>query len=147
MLYTSQNKSFKQHVHPSLRRRIRIFIVMAVIMFAIVLFDIIQGTLGLEVAVVSIVIGSVVGYISSRIFHLSWDHDGNHVVGRIDKIGLFVLVAYIAFEIVRASLVQEWLPASTSAITFAFVASALITRVLGLRGRIVRILKQEHIFK
>ncbi len=145
MLYTSNKNNFKQHVHPTLQRRIRMFMVMSAVMLAIVLFDIARGTLAIEWALLSLVIGALVGFISSRIFHLSWNQDGNRVVGRIDKIGWFVLAAYIIFEIARSFLFQEWLPESATAITFAFVASALVSRVFGLRGRIIRILTEENI--
>jgi len=145
MLYTFRSKSFKEHVHPSLKRRIKIFMVIGAIMLAVMATDIVQGTLSIELALISIVLGGIVGFVTSRIFHLSWSHDGNRVVGRIDTVGWAVLALYIAFEIGRSFFFQEWVPASATAVTFAFVASALITRVLGLRGRIIEILKKEQI--
>jgi hypothetical protein len=145
MLYDSHKKNFKHHVHPSLQRRIKIFMVIAAIMLAVVAYDVIGQTLRIELALLSLAIGAVVGFASTRIFHLSWSRDGSHVVGRIDRIGWMVLAAYIIFEIARATFFQWWLPASATAITFAFVASALISRVVGLRGRIIRILKEEKI--
>lgn len=148
MLYTHQNKNFQQHVHPTLQRRIRIFFVIGAISLAIVGWDIVQGTLGIPYALVSVLVGAVVGWLTSRIFHLSWEHDGQRVVGRIDKIGWFVLAAYIVFEIARSILFQDVIHTGSdaTAITFAFVSSALISRMFGLRGRIVRILKEEKIF-
>ncbi len=146
MLYTHQNKPFKQHVHNTLKRRIKTFMVLAAIMLAIVIVDIAMGSLNIGWALFSIAIGAVIGFVSTRIFHLSWNKDGEQVVARVDKIGWIVLVAYIVFEIVRSSLFMKWLPDSATAITFAFVASALISRVFGLRGRIIRILQKEGIF-
>ena len=145
MLYTFKNKNFKQHVHPSLKKRIKIFMVIGAVMLAIMIANIVQGNLSIELAAISIVLGGVVGFITSRIFSLSWSHDGQHVVGRIDRLGWIVLALYIGFEIVRSIFFQQWVPASATAVTFAFVASALITRVLGLRGRIVDVLKKENI--
>jgi len=146
MFYTSKHKNFKQHVHPSLQRRIRIFFGMGGVMLAIVLFDIYKATLSPEWALLSVVIGTVVGFITSRILHLSWSHDGSHVVSRIDKVGWVVLALYIVFEIARSYFFQTWLPASATAITFAFISAALIARVFGLRGRILRILEEEKVF-
>lgn len=130
-----------------LRRRIRIFLVLSGVMFAVVVRDIVVGELSLPIALASVALGGVVGFFSSRIFHLSWHDDGKKVVGRIDTLGWVVLGLYVAFEIARSTLLTDFFPTfPATAITFAFVASALITRVLGLRGRILRILKEEEIF-
>lgn len=136
-----------RHVHPRLQRRMRLFIGMGVIMFLLVIWDISQGTMSIGLALVGIVIGALVGVVSSRIFHLSWDHDGQQVVGRVDAIGWFILAAYIVFEIIRATLFETVIHTAytSTAITFTFVSAALISRVFGLRGRISRILKEEKI--
>jgi len=146
MFYTIKNKNFKQHVHPSLQRRIRIFFGMGGVMAAVVAYDVAQATLSIEWAFVAIIVGLFVGWFTSRILHLSWSHDGMQVVSRIDTIGWLVLAAYIIFEVVRASFFQWWMPESATAITFAFISAALISRVFGLRGRILKILTEEKIF-
>jgi hypothetical protein len=141
-------QDFMHHVHPSLRRRIRIFLVMGGVMLLIVLWDIFQGTMSVPLAAVGIVVGAFIGFFSSRIFHLSWDKEGEKVVGRIDALGWLVLAAYVIFEIVRATLFETVIHTgfTATAIAFAFIASALIFRVVGLRGRILRILKEEQVF-
>jgi cytochrome c oxidase subunit IV len=148
-LYSSHGKDFQKHVHKNLQRRLRLFFIISAIMFLLALFDVYNGTLTIGIALISIVIGSVVGFISSRIFHLSWEKDGEVVVGRIDTVGWIVLVAYILFEIARTTFFSDvlHLAASATAITYVFVASALISRVLGLRGRMLRILKEEKVFE
>lgn len=148
MLYTTRNNNFRQNVHPSLQKRLRIFLIMGGIMFVVVAWDIVSGVLSVPFAGAAIVVGGVVGWFTSRIFHLSWNHDGQRVVGRIDTIGWIVLATYIAFEIARAVLFETviHLGAATTAITFAFVSSALISRMFGLRGRIIQILKEERVF-
>jgi hypothetical protein len=147
MLYSSEGKDFGQHIHPRLRRRIRIFITISAIMLAVMFWDIYKGMLGILFALVALVIGGIVGYLTSRIFHLSWDADGEKVVGRIDAIGWIVLGVYIAFEIARATFFEVVHTGySPAAITFAFVSAALFARVLGLRGRILKVLKEEKVF-
>ena len=146
MLYKTGKNNFENHVHPNLKRRIQIFLLIGGIMLVVMLWDVASQTLPLGLAAISIVLGGIVGFLTSRIFHLSWSHDGQHVVGRIDTLGWAVLALYIGFEIARSFFFQEWVPHSATAITFAFVASALITRVLGLRGRIIDVLKKEQVF-
>ena len=145
MLYTTDNTSFKHQVHTSLQRRLRIFIVMGVIIILVMVSDVVRGLLPVWIAGISLLLGSIIGLVSSRIFNLTWDKDGEQVVGKIDVIGWVVLGAYILFEVARSILVQHWLPAEATAITFAFIGPALITRVLSLRGRIITILKNEEV--
>jgi hypothetical protein len=148
MLYRSKGKEFSHHVHQSLRRRIRIFLIISAIMLVVALGDIFNGTLSLGVALLSIIVGGGIGFFTSRIFHLSWQKDGELVVSRIDKIGVIVLILYIAFEIARAYVFQSVivLSSSAAAVTYVFVASALISRVVGLRGRVLKILNENDVF-
>lgn len=117
-------------------------------MLLLVLWDIATGALTIPIALIGIVIGAIIGFFSSRIFHLSWDKDGEKVVGRIDTIGWIVLALYIVFEIIRSTLFATIFASASSptAVTFAFIAAALIARVFGLRGRILKILEEEQIF-
>jgi multisubunit Na+/H+ antiporter MnhE subunit len=148
MLYTHRSKNFRHHVHPTLQRRIRIFFVIGALSLVFVARDIWSGTLSWQWALVGLVLGTCVGWFTSRIFHLSWAHDGQQVVGRIDRIGWMVLAAYIIFEIIRATLFTTVIHTGSdpTAITFAFVSAALISRMFGLRGRILRILTDEKVF-
>ncbi|MDB5189966.1 MAG: hypothetical protein JWN49_292 [Parcubacteria group bacterium] len=148
MLYTTDGADFSQNVHPNLRRRIRMFLIIGAVMLAILATNIVRGQVGLVVSLISLVIGAIVGFISSRIFHLSWDKDAEVVVGSIDTIGFVVLGLYILFEVARTYVFTSLIHVggSSTAITFAFVSSALIFRVFGLRGSIIRVLKQERIF-
>ncbi|MEO6536898.1 MAG: hypothetical protein ABIT47_04355 [Candidatus Paceibacterota bacterium] len=148
MLYTTNGENFSENVHPNLRRRIRIFLIIGALMLVILAANIVRGHIGLAVTCISLIIGALVGFISSRIFHLSWDKDAEVVVGSIDTIGFVVLALYIIFEVARSYVVTSviHLSGSSTAITFAFISSALIFRVLGLRGSIIRVLNQEHIF-
>jgi hypothetical protein len=147
MLYTHKKTNFKHHVHPSLQRRIRLFLIIGALSLALVAYDVYNGTLSLGIAALAVVIGAVVGVITSRIFNLSWSHDGEQVVGRIDIIGWIVLVAYILFEVARSIFFTSVIHTGSdpTAITYAFVASALVSRVLGLRGRIICVLRQEKV--
>ncbi|HVW67247.1 MAG TPA: hypothetical protein VHA78_06010 [Candidatus Peribacteraceae bacterium] len=153
MLYTSRNKNFKHHVSPQLQRRMRIFLIIAFCMLVIAVTHVAQDNLNPYVVLGSVIGGAVVGVVTTRIFHLSWDHDGQKVVGRIDKIGLAVLVLYVLFEIARSMLFEKLMPAEASSALsqasiagFIFIAAALISRVVALRGRMINILREQKIF-
>ena len=146
-LYTSEGKDFKHQVHPTLQRRISLYLVIGGIAFLVVARDIYGGFLSPLIALVVVIIGAFAGFLTSRIYHLSWNEDGAHVIGRIDTIGWVVLALYIIFELARTTLFKTILPTGfdPTAITFAFIASALTSRVLGLRGRILQILNEEKV--
>lgn len=144
----TKTESFLAHTHPTLQRRVRLFILAGTIMLLVVLWDIMHHTMSVPLALAGIVVGALAGFASSRIYHLTWDHDGQRVVGRIDLVGWIVLILYIAFEVIRALLFESVIHTgfTATAITFTFVSSALISRVFGIRGRILRILKDEAVF-
>ncbi|CAN5754268.1 hypothetical protein BH11PAT2_BH11PAT2_01980 [soil metagenome] len=148
MLYTKDGEDFSNSVHPNLRRRIRMFLIIGAIMLVILALNVVRGQVGVLVSIISLVIGAIVGFISSRIFHLSWDTNAEVVVGSIDRVGFVVLGFYILFELARTYVLSSvvHVSGSSTAITFAFIASALIFRVFGLRGSIIRVLKEERIF-
>lgn len=131
----------------------RIFLIIAFCMLVIAETHVMQDHINPFIVLGSVVVGAAVGIVTTRIFHLSWDHDGQKVVGRIDKIGLAVLVLYVIFEIARSMLFEKLMPASTSAslsaatiVGFIFIAAALISRVLALRGRMIKILREQKVF-
>jgi hypothetical protein len=146
VLYTDEGQGFGQHVHPRLKRRIKMLMVIGGLMLVVVIYDMMTGTLGVVIGIASIIVGSVIGFFSSRIWHLSWDRNGDKVVGRIDTIGWIVLAAYVIFEIARSLFFQDVVHlGEPTALTFAFVSAALIARIFGLRGRILKVLKDEKI--
>ncbi len=148
MLYTSGGEKFEHHIHTTLRRRIRTFLILALVMLLIVFLDITRGQLSMAWAAAGVAIGGVVGVLTSRIFHISWDRDAKRVIGRVDTLGFVFIGLYAAFEIGRTVLFETLIHTSfpASAIAFAFVSGALIGRVLGMRGRILRVLKEEKVF-
>ena len=149
MLYTAHGKNFKHHVHPRLQRRLRLFFILSAVMLLLALLDIYHGILSIQWAVVSIIVGGCVGIITSRVFKLSWKKDGEMVVGQIDTLGWIILALYIGFEILRATVFSTVFHVSddaSTAITYMFVSSALISRAFGLRGRMIKVMKQEKVF-
>lgn len=147
MLYTNRNKSFKHHVHPVLQNRIRLFLLMEGIMLTIVLWNILEGYISIPLALIGAAIGAVVGFFSSRMFHLSWSKNGKQIVGQIDRTGWIILVIYTLYGSIRLFLFESVIHTEYPilAITLVFVSSELIFRVLGLRGKILRILKEERV--
>lgn len=139
---------FKEHVHPNLRRRMRMFLAIGFVMSLLVVWDILHETVSIPIALISVLVGLLLGWLTSRIFHLSWNGDLEKVVGKIDLLGGIVLALYIIFEVSRVFLFERFVHitvATGTAITFALVSSALIGRVLALRRRVFDLLKKEKV--
>jgi hypothetical protein len=115
-------------------------------MLGVVLYDIFQKTLPLEFATFGILIGLVLGIISARRYHLSWDKDAKKIVSRLDLIGIIILVLYIGFVIVRSKLIGIFVQGPVvGAVSFSITAGVMIGRVVGTRNAIIEILREREI--
>jgi hypothetical protein len=80
-------------------------------------------------------------------FHISWNHDAKKVVSRFDVYGVIILVLYIFFEIFREKIVGYFThDIQVGTVGFALLAGIMFGRVLGTRGKIMKILKEQHVF-
>jgi len=115
-------------------------------MLGVVLYEIFIKILPLEFAVVGIFIGLLLGIISARMYHLSWNHDAKKIVSRLDVIGIIILVLYMGFVIVRSRLIGYFVAAPVvGAVGFSTTAGVMLGRVIGTRNAIIEILKEREI--
>lgn len=142
----SHRHIYKKHVHSRLLLQLIIFIVVSVIMFGIVAYDIFEGILGLQLAVIGIVIGVIAGYLVGKYYGIKWHEDSQKIVTRMDKFGVIVIIIYVGFSIFRRQLLGQFVhgPALT-AITFASVGGVMTGRLLAITGNINKILKEKKI--
>jgi hypothetical protein len=139
-------KHARKHIDKRLRSRLRLYLILAAVMVGIVISNWLRHRLSLEFSIIDMVAGVMVGIISSRMFHISWDHDAQKVVSQMDLLGGIVLGTYIVFEITREVLFNHYLASLALAATLAFAAGTMIGRVLGTRGKIVKILREQGVF-
>jgi hypothetical protein len=136
-----------RHIDTRLRNRIRLYFIISLVLLLVVLFDIFTGVMPLLVALIGLVIGGGMGILASRMFHLSWDRDGRKIVSRMDVFGIVILVLYVLTSLFRRLVIGYFVhgPAITG-MTFDILTGVMFGRVLGMRGRIIRILKEEGVF-
>lgn len=135
------------HLDKRLRLRLRIYFIIAIVMLGIVFYDFVIGKIGPSLSFLGILIGIGVGIISARMYHISWNHSASKVVGKLDLFGGFILVLYIMFELGKEKIVAYFVQGPTvGALSFSILAGAMIGRVLGTRGRILDVLKEQKIF-
>lgn len=147
MLKLSRPRSTQKHVDKKLRNRLRLYLVISIALLAVVLYDIVVGIVPLLLAFIGMAIGGVVGILASRMYHLSWDHDGKKVVSRMDVFGIVILVLYIASALVRRQVIGYFVHGpAIGGVSFALVTGIMFGRVFGMRGRIIKVLKEQDVF-
>lgn len=141
-----ERRVFQKHVHPKLRFRMRLFFVLGILMSFIVLRDIIERVMSIHLALLSILVGILIGWFSSRVFRFDWDGGADKVVGKVDIVGVLVLIAYTLFEITQRIIFTKFIHVPlTAAMTFAFISFLFIGRGLGMRRRILDLLEEERV--
>jgi len=134
------------HVDKKLKFRLRLYFIIAVIMFLVVLYDVFTNILSLEFAVVGVIAGIVVGVLSARMYQLSWDKDAEKIVSRLDLAGTVYLVLYIVFAIFRTKIIELFVHGPViGAISFSIITGVIIGRVIGTRGAILKVLEEQGI--
>lgn len=136
-----------KHIDTKLRNRLRLYFAISLVLLMVVLYDVFTQVMPLLYALIGLVIGGGMGLIASRMFHLSWDRDGRKIVSRMDIFGIIILMLYILTSLFRRSVIGYFVhgPAITG-VTFALLTGIMFGRVFGMRGRIIRILKDRHVF-
>jgi hypothetical protein len=143
--------SLQKHIHhvdKKLQTRLRLYFLIASVLFIVFLYNIIRGALRWDLGIISLLIGIFIGIISSRMYHISWDKNAKKVIGRLDIYGIIILILYVVLEIFRDKLVTFVThDFEVGTIGFAILAGIMFGRVLGTRGKIIQVLKEQRVFK
>jgi uncharacterized membrane protein len=119
-------------VDTKLRVRLGIFLLISIILFGVVAFDVFQGYAQWWLAGISILIGLGIGYILGRLVNVRWHETEEKVITQMDTVGAIAIGAYILLAISRNYLLGEFFTGTAlTTITFAAVAGILLGRFLG----------------
>lgn len=138
--------SINHHLDKKLRTRLRIYLVISVILFCLVLYNILIGDLNLPVSILAILIGVGIGILSARMFKISWNKDAQRVISRLDTFGIIIIGLYIIFGTIRTRVLEHFLPMpQVTALSFALASGLILGRFLGMRGKIIKVLKEQKV--
>lgn len=127
--------------------QLRIYVLISIILISILIYNVARGALSLNYGLLGLFIGIGIGIITSRMFHISWNKDAQKVVSRLDTFGIVILILYILFEIFKEKLVGYITHDVQVATTgFAILAGNMFGRIIGTRGKIMHILKEQKVF-
>ena len=134
------------HVDKKLRFRIIVYFVISFIMFCVVFFDIFKQYIHPLLAAICVIVGVGIGIITTRMFHISWDQDTKKVMARLDLFGGIILVGYICVSFMRGRIIGQYVHGpAVGAVSFSFLAGTMLGRVLGTRGKVMKILKEQNL--
>jgi hypothetical protein len=92
----------------------------------------------------ALLLGGGIGVIITRIYKISWDHNAEKVIHHLDLYGIVILVLYGLFEFFRTTIVGYFIQGPSVALTsLALLAGLMIGRVLGIRGKISAVIKEN----
>jgi hypothetical protein len=121
--------------------RLRIYLIVMITIFAVIVIEVVQGRIIIQWALVGILIGLLVGTIVTRMYNLSWDEESNTVVGKMDGIGIVILVGYLIWEFTKSYFLGYWVQGSIlSAILLGITAGSMLARVVSNKRNIEQIL-------
>jgi len=136
--------NFKEYIDAKLIRRLKILVLILVVMAGVVVYEIFISNINIFLATGGLFLGFVIGLIAGRMFSIEWHEESSKVVGRLDALGIAVLVLYILFSIARHWIFAHWLTGAVlSAFTFTFIEGAMLGRVMSLRFSIKKVLTEQ----
>ena len=82
-----------------------------------------------------------------RAFNVVWHEETSKAISRIDLFGGVILGAYILFALFRRWLFEHWLHGhQLSAFVICFSSGIMLGRLITLRSRIIKVLKQNDVY-
>ncbi len=134
----------KKHIDRKLIFRIRIFYVIGIILTGLMLYDVLEGIIGIELSLGGFLLGLFLGFIATRMFIIHWHEERAKVVSRLDTIGIIIMLFYMAFSLSRAWFFGHWIHGSIlTAFTYSILAGIMMGRVAGMRLKIRNILSKQ----
>ncbi len=96
----SSRKEVPVFVHRKVLFRLRRLALFFVIVTAILIYEISQNYIAGILAFAGFLTGFTIGYIVAKRMHkITWDEEASKVVGKMDTIGIIILVIYFLFAV------------------------------------------------
>lgn len=101
-----------KHVDRRLKRNLIIYYTIIIVVLLVNIHEVLIGSIHVVVSVLSLISGFFLGIISHRVVNISRNADERKVVGRMDRIGITIIVAYTIFAICRYLLLDYYFRSS-----------------------------------
>lgn len=140
----SSRKEVAVFVNRKLLFRLRRLALFFVIVSAILIYEISNNYIAGFLAFAGFFTGFIIGYIvAKRMHNITWDEESSKVVGKVDTIGIVILVVYLLFAITRRWIFSHWLEGhALGAFVLSISCGAIISRLWFIRKKIRDVLKK-----
>ncbi len=141
----SKRKEVADFVHRKLLFRLRRLALIFMIITGVLIYEISHNYIALYLALFGFMTGMVIGLLVARRMHnITWDAASNKAITKMDRVGIFILVAYLLFAISRRWIFSHWLQGYVlSAFSLSVAAGGMLGRFWKTRQKIRQILKHE----
>jgi predicted membrane channel-forming protein YqfA (hemolysin III family) len=139
-------KKAKEFVEKKLMRRLRLFIIIFLVLLCFIVYEVFKGYVDPALAFGASLFGLMLGGTAVRRKKISWNEETSQVIARMDRIGIFILIIYILFSVLRHYLFRYWFSGNMlTAFSLSFAAGAMLGRLLSMRAQIREILRERDI--
>ena len=141
---SNHKKLIHKHVDKKLIFRLRLFFVIFVGITLFVIYDVIQLPSSILFAVVGYIIGSLVGFVASRMFNIVWHEKKEKVVSKLDAVGIVILILYFVIALGRNYIAGYFFTGQLlTVISFSLVAGIMLGRLVGTGLKVRNVLLSE----
>ena len=146
--YLELYKNFKKHADRTLINRIRYFFIMYFILLAIIVGDLIEDKISALLAIVGLLIGSLIAYMTRRMFITHWKNESKKVATRLDFSAFLSIGLYLFFIATRNWVFSQWvMKKNLDAFVFSSIAGAMLTRIIIMLSTFKQIILEKKIIK
>lgn len=145
----SSRKEITKYVQGKLLFRFRRLGVFFTLIVAIVIDEVSHNYLAVYLAITGFVAGVMIGlFVSTKMHTIKWDVETGKAVTSVDRLGIFIIVAYLVFAVSRRWIFGHWLHGyALTAFSLSVGAGGMLGRLYTTRQQIRKILKDEDILK
>jgi hypothetical protein len=146
LLNSRTGKNAKDFVERKLLLRLRLFFALFALLLVVISYEVVREHIKGVTTIGAIMIGMMIGAIFVRRKRIYWEEDTSRVIARMDRIGIMLLVLYIAVAIIRHFLLEHWIHGNQLiGFSFSVAAGTMLGRLLTMRSQIRQILKEKNI--
>lgn len=141
-----RDEHIKPYIEKRLFIRLYIFLVISFVLLVYIIREVFIGNIFWLLAISGICFGAVVGIILGRYMGVVWHEEKEKVISKLDMIGAIAIVLFIILNLTREWIFGHWIHGvSLSVFTLCVLSGALFGRFLGMRYKVMHILKEQNI--
>lgn len=146
LLDSRKGRGAKKYVERKLLRRLRLFFLIFFLLGVAIVYEINWRHIHWSICVGAMMIGLMIGAAFVRRKKIFWHEETSTVIAKMDRVGIYVLVIYVIFIVVRHYFLHQWFKGNElTAFSLSLTAGAMAGRLLSIRSEIRQILKERNL--